>query len=267
MAKFLRVGVHDSNVGGYTSKAWTIRRIGLDAFLEWGSVEVRRAGRGRRIYWTRRPQQKTVHSSSEKQAIAYVRRAIARRRSHRYEQLSESVRIAQRPVRQRAEPARRVFATVLFVDIVRSTEKVALLGDHRWNEVLARYYTVLRRALRATNGREVTTTGDGMLAAFDGRPGVLKAIHCAAAIRQAIHTLGLEVRAGIHTGECELIGDSLARIVLHIGARVMARAGANEVLVSASVKSLVDGSNIRLEYKGAYKLKGVAEKWRLYSLH
>lgn len=198
--------------------------------------------------------------------MGYVRRAIARRLSHRYEQLSESVRIGARPVRQRAEPARRVFATVLFVDIVRSTEKVALLGDHRWNEVLTRYYTVLRRALRASKGREVTTTGDGMLAAFDGQFGVLKAIRCAAAIRQAIRTLGLEVRAGIHAGECELVGDSLAGIVLHIGARVMARAGANEVLVSATVKNLVDGSGVKLEDKGAHKLKGVAEKCRLYGL-
>jgi class 3 adenylate cyclase len=266
MATFLRVGVHDSNRRGYTSKAWTIRQIGRTALLEWGPVEVRRAGRGRRIYWTHRPQQKTVRFASAEQTIGYVRKAIARRRSHRYEQLSESVRIGARPTDQRAKPTQRVFATVLYVDIVRSTEKVALLGDRRWNEVLTSYYAVLRKALRASKGREVTTTGDGMLAAFDGPLGVLKAIRCADTIRQTVRTLGLDVRAGLHSGECELVGDSLAGIVLHIGARVMARAGANEVLVSATVRNLVVESGIKLEDRGAHKLKGVATKWRLYSL-
>jgi len=168
-------------------------------------------------------------------------------------------------VSRRVEPV-RVLATVLFVDIVRSTEKVALLGDHRWNEVLTRYYAVLRRELRASRGREVTTTGDGMHATFEGQPGALRAIRCAAAIRQAVRTLGLEIRAGLHTGECELVGDSLAGIAVHIGARVMARAGANEVLVSSMVKDLVGRSGIKLEDRGAHKLRGVAEKWRLYGL-
>jgi len=265
VAKFLRVGVNDSNVGGYTSKAWIIRRIGSNAFLQWGSVEVRRAGHGRRIYWTHQPQQKTLRFRSHEEAIGYVKRAIGRRVSHRYEELAESVRIGPRPVRRRARHA-RVVATVLFVDIVRSTEKVALLGDHRWNEVLTRYYAVIRKALRACKGREVTTTGDGMLAAFEGQSGALRAIRCAAAIRQAVRTLGLEIRAGIHTGECEVVGDSLAGMVVHIGARVMAKAGANEVLVSATVKNLLGGSEMRLEDRGAHKLRGVTEKWRLYSL-
>jgi class 3 adenylate cyclase len=266
VAKFLRVGVHDSNVGGYTSKAWMIRRIGLSALLKWGSVEVSRAGHGRRIYWTRRPQQKTLRFRTKGLAINYVRRAIARRVSHRYEELPESVQIGPRPVRPRVTKARRVFKTVLYVDIVRSTEKVARLGDRRWNEVLSRYYTLLRKELRACSGKEVTTTGDGMLAAFDGQTGVHNAIRCAAAMRHAIRTLGLEIRAGIHAGECELLGDSLAGIALHIGARVMARAGANEVLVSATVKNLLNGSSIELQDRGAHKLKGVTERWRLYSV-
>jgi class 3 adenylate cyclase len=265
VAKFLRVGVHDSNVGGYTSKAWTIRRIGLTAFLKWGSVEVRRAGHGRRIYWTRRPQHKTVRFRSEKLATEYVKKAVARRIGHRYEKLAESVRIGPRPVRRRVEPV-RVLATVLFVDIVRSTEKAARLGDRRWNEVLTHYYALLRRELRVSRGREVTTTGDGMLVSFEGQPGALRAIRCAAKIRQAVRTLGLEIRVGLHMGECEQVGDSLGGIAVHIGARVMAKAGANEVLVSSIVRNLAAGSGIKLEDRGAHRLRGVTEKWRLYGL-
>jgi len=265
MAKFLRVGVHDSNVGGYTSKAWTIRRIGATALLKWGSVEVRRAGHGRRIYWSGRPRQKTVRFRSEARAIDYVKKATARRVGHRYEKLSETVRIRRRSVHRRVEPV-RALATVLFVDIVRSTEKVALLGDRRWSEVLILYYAALRRQLRAFQGKEVTTTGDGMLATFDGRPGAVRAIRCAAAIRQAVRTLGLEIRAGLHTGECEPVGDSVGGIAVHIGARVMNRAGADEVLVSSVVKDLVVGSGIKLNDRGAHKLRGVAEKWHLYEV-
>jgi len=168
-------------------------------------------------------------------------------------------------LRRRVESV-RVLATVLFVDIVRSTEKVALLGDHRWNEVLNHYYAALRRQLRAFRGREVTTTGDGMLVTFEGQPGAVRAIRCAAAIRRAVRTLGLEIRAGLHAGECELVGDSVGGIAVHIGARVLTRASANEVLVSSMVKNLVAGSEIKLEDRGAHKLKGVTGKWRLYCL-
>jgi class 3 adenylate cyclase len=263
VAKFLRIGVHHSNVGGYTSKAWTIRRIGSTVLLKWGSVEVRRAGHGRRIYWAARPRQKTVRCVSEKRALDYVKRAIARRLGHRYEKLLERVRIRPRPP-QRPVDRGRVLATVLFVDIVRSTEKAALLGDRRWNEVLSHYYAALRRELRAFRGREVTTTGDGMLATFDGQPGAARAIRCAAAIRRGVRTLGLEIRTGLHAGECELVGDELGGIAVHIGARVMARAGADEVLVSSTVKDLVVGSGIKFEEHGAHRLKGVPKKWRLY---
>ena len=263
MAKFLRVGVHHSNVSGYTSKAWTIRRIGSTVVLKWGSVEVRRAGAGRRIYWAGRPRQKTVRCGSEKRAQDYVKRAIARRRGHRYERLLETTRIRPRPVRGRVEPG-RILATVLFVDIVRSTEKASLLGDRRWNEVLGHYYAALRRELRAARGKEVTTTGDGMLAIFDGRPGAARAIRCAAAIRQAVRTLGLEIRTGLHAGECDLVGEEVGGIAVHIGARVMARARPDEVLVSSAVKDLVAGSGIKLEDRGIHKLKGVPQGWRLY---
>jgi len=264
VAKFLRVGVHHSNVGGYTSKAWTIRRIGSTVLLKWGSVEVRGAGRGRRIYWAARPRQKTVRCGSEMRARDYVKRAIARRRGHRYEKLLETVRIRRRPAHHRHVEPGRVLATVLFVDIVRSTEKAAMLGDRRWNDVLSHYYAALRRELRASRGREVNTTGDGMLATFDRQPGAARAIRCAAAMRQAVRTLGLEIRAGLHTGECELVGDAVGGIAVHIGARVMAKAGADEVLVSSTVKDLAVGSGIKFKDRGAHRLKGVPEQWRLY---
>jgi class 3 adenylate cyclase len=263
VAKFLRVGVHHSNVGGYTSKAWTIRRAGSIVFLKWGSVEVRGTGHARRIYWAARPRQKTLRCGSEKRAQDYVKRAITRRRGHRYEQLLERVRIWRRSRPPRIEPS-RVLATVLFVDIVRSTEKAARLGDRRWNEVLSHYYATLRRELRACRGREVVTTGDGILATFHQRPGAARAIRCAAAMRQAVRTLGLEIRAGLHTGECELVGDAVGGIAVHIGARVMAKAGADEVLVSSTVKELVDGAGIRFKDRGAHRLRGVPEQWRLY---
>jgi class 3 adenylate cyclase len=152
----------------------------------------------------------------------------------------------------------------LFVDIVRSTEKAALLGDRRWNEVLMHYYAALRRELRVSKGREVTTTGDGMFATFERPAGAMRAIRCAAAMRQAVRTLGLEIRAGLHTGECELVGDAVGGIAVHIGARVMAKAGANEVLVSSAVKNLVVGSGMRFKDGGAHRLRGVPQKWRLY---
>ncbi len=152
----------------------------------------------------------------------------------------------------------------LFVDIVGSTEKAALLGDGRWNQVRRHYYAALRRELRASGGSEVRTTGDGMLATFDRRPGAARAIRCAAEMRQAVRTLGLEIRAGLHAGECELVGDAVEGIAVHIGARVMAKAGPDEVLVSSAVKDLVVGSGIRFKDRGAHRLKGVPEKWCLY---
>lgn len=265
MVKFLRVGVHHSNVSGYTSKAWTIDRIGSTLMLEWGAVEVQGAGSARRIYWVSRPRQKTLRYGSEKRARAYVERAIARRRGHRYEELLATVRIQRRPLQRSVEP-RRVLATVLFVDIVRSTEKAALLGDRRWNQVLSHYYAALRKELRASRGREIRTTGDGMLATFDRQPGAARAIRCAAAMRQAVRTLGLEIRAGLHTGECELIDDAVEGIAVHIGARVMAKAGPDEVLVSHTVKDLMIGTGIKFKDCGAHRLRGVPEKWRLYCL-
>lgn len=260
MAKFLRIGVHHSNVSGYTSKAWSIRRFGSTVLLKWGAVEVRGAGRGRRIFWAGPPRRKTVRCGTPGRARDYVKNAISRRMSHLYERLPESV-----PIRRSAAPRNAqsdgMLATVLFVDIVRSTEKATRLGDRRWSEVMNHYYTAVRRELRTARGREVITTGDGMLATFKAPT---RAIQCATAIREAVHTLGLEVRAGLHAGEYKLIGDEVVGVAIHIGARVTAKAGANEVLVTRAVKDLVSESGIRFKDRGVHYLKGVPERWRLY---
>jgi class 3 adenylate cyclase len=149
----------------------------------------------------------------------------------------------------------------MFVDIVRSTEKAARLGDHRWSEVMNHYYAAVRRELRAARGREVVTTGDGVLARFDAPE---KAIRCSLAIRQAVRTLGLEIRAGLHAGEYKIIGNEVVGLALHIGARIAGKAGASEVLASSTVKELVTDPGFRFKQRGAHNLKGVPDKWRLY---
>lgn len=262
MAKFLRIGVHPSNVSGYTSKAWSVRRVGSTIVLKWGAVEVHGTGQSRQIYWATPPRQKTISCGTEQRARDYVKKAVSRRVGHRYERLLESVPIQRRAPGQNIEP-NRIHATVLFIDIVRSTEKVAQLGDRRWSEVMNHYYAAVRRELQATRGREVVTTGDGMLAMFKAPT---KAIQCAAAIRKAVRTLGLEIRAGIHMGEYKLVGNEVIGMAIHIGARVAAKAGANEVLVSSAVRELITESGIMFKDRGFHKLKGVPNKWRLYLL-
>jgi class 3 adenylate cyclase len=158
--------------------------------------------------------------------------------------------------------ADRVLATVLFVDIVGSTEKAAALGDRRWGEVLEQYYALSRQALGRHRGREVDTAGDGLFATFDGPA---RAIRCASDIAAAVRSLGLEVRAGLHTGECEVIGPKVGGIAVHIGARVAAQAEPGEVLVSSTVKDLVAGSNLRFAERGPRTLKGVPGEWRLFA--
>jgi pimeloyl-ACP methyl ester carboxylesterase len=158
--------------------------------------------------------------------------------------------------------ADRVLATVLFVDIVGSTERLAELGDRRWNELLQSFYAAVRRDLQQFRGREVDTTGDGVFAAFDG-PG--RAIRSACAIRASAAALGVTIRAGLHTGECEAVGDKLGGIAVHLGARVCAVAGPGEVLVSSTVKDLVAGAGLRFAERGTHALKGVPGEWRLYA--
>jgi len=155
----------------------------------------------------------------------------------------------------------RVLATVLFADIVGSTERATTLGDRRWGELLETYYAVARRELARFRGREVDTAGDGFFATFDGPA---RAIRCAQAIASAVKLLGFDIRAGLHTGECEVIGEKVGGIAVHIGARVAGLAGSGEVLVSSTVKDLVAGSGLRFEERGAHTLKGVPGEWRLF---
>jgi class 3 adenylate cyclase len=164
-------------------------------------------------------------------------------------------------VREGPEPE-RVLATVLFTDLVGSTERAGELGDKRWRELLERHHEAVRRELTRFSGREIDTAGDGFLAAFDGPA---RAIRCARAVVSAVDELGLEVRAGVHTGECEVLGEKLAGLAVHVGARVAAQAGPGEVLVSSTVRDLIAGSGIELEDRGLYALKGIDEERRLYA--
>ncbi len=157
----------------------------------------------------------------------------------------------------------RVLATVLFTDIVGSTERTLALGDHAWKELLDRHYAVAREQLERFRGREVVTTGDGILAAFDGPA---RAIRCAQAIGTAVRDLGLEIRAGLHTGEIERAGSDVRGVAVHIGARISALAGAGDVLVSSTVRDLVVGSGIEFDDRGVHRLKGVPGEWRLYAV-
>jgi class 3 adenylate cyclase/pimeloyl-ACP methyl ester carboxylesterase len=157
----------------------------------------------------------------------------------------------------------RVLATVLFTDIVDSTLRASELGDRRWREVLDAHDTIVRRELARAGGREVKTTGDGFLAVFDGPA---RAVRCAEAITRSVRAFGIEVRAGVHTGETEVRGDDVAGMAVHIGARVMAFAGPGEVLVTSTVRDLVVGSGIGFEDRGRHALKGVPGEWQLLAV-
>jgi class 3 adenylate cyclase len=157
----------------------------------------------------------------------------------------------------------RVLATVLFTDIVRSTELATELGDRKWLTLLEKHNQAVRTQIERFRGREINTTGDGFLAMFDGPA---RAARCGCAIRDAANQLGLSVRAGVHTGECELLGEDVGGVAVHIGARVMAQAPADEVLVSSTVKDLVAGSGLEFDDRGEHSLKGVPGNWRLYSV-
>jgi len=157
----------------------------------------------------------------------------------------------------------RVLATVLFTDIVDSTRRAAKIGDRDWHALLDAHDAVVRAQLSRFRGREVNTAGDGFLAMFDGPQ---RAIRCAMAIRESVQALGIEVRAGLHTGECEVRGDDIGGIAVHIGARVSALAGPNDVLVSSTLRDLVIGSGLEFEERGTYELKGVPGEWRLFAV-
>jgi class 3 adenylate cyclase len=155
----------------------------------------------------------------------------------------------------------RVLASVLFTDIVDSTRRAAELGDATWKDLLAQHDEIERDQLERFGGRFVHTTGDGMLATFDGPA---RAVHCALEIADAVRPLGLEIRAGVHTGEVELMDAEVQGLAVHIGARVAAMAGPSQVFVSRTVKDLVAGSGLIFADAGEYELKGVPDRWRLY---
>ena len=163
---------------------------------------------------------------------------------------------------QESEPD-RVLATVLFTDIVGSTAKAAELGDRAWRELLERHHALIRRQLLRFRGSELDVAGDGFFARFDGPA---RAVRCACAITESVRDLGLQVRAGLHTGECEVMDRKVGGIAVHIGARVAQAAQPGEVLVSSTVKDLVAGSGLRFRERGSAQLKGVPEQWRLYAV-
>jgi class 3 adenylate cyclase len=156
----------------------------------------------------------------------------------------------------------RVLSTVVFTDVVGSTEHATRLGDRRWRELLATHDTLVRGELVRFRGREVKSMGDGFLATFDG-PG--RAVRCACAIQDAIRGLGVELRVGVHTGEIELQGDDVGGIAVHIAQRVMADAQPGEVVASSTVRDLVAGSGIAFDDRGLRRLKGLTDEWRLYA--
>jgi class 3 adenylate cyclase len=165
--------------------------------------------------------------------------------------------------RPAAAPPERMLATVLFTDIVRSTERAAELGDRRWRELLAQHDRLVERELTRFRGRLVKSTGDGVLATFDGPA---RAVRSALAIREGARAIGLELRAGVHTGECEVLANDLAGIAVHLAARVEEAARPGEVLTSSTVKDLVVGSGLEFEDRGAHVLKGVPGEWPLYAV-
>ncbi len=165
-------------------------------------------------------------------------------------------------VRPVAEPD-RVLATILFTDIVGSTRLAAEHGDRAWRDLLERHHVLVRSELARFRGREVDTAGDGFLAVFDG-PG--RAVRCASVAGRSVQSLGIEIRAGIHTGEVEMVGDGVRGIAVNIGARVSALASASEVLVSSTVRDLVAGSGLQFEDRGTHELKGVPDPWRVLAV-
>jgi len=165
--------------------------------------------------------------------------------------------------RRSMPPSDRVLATVLFTDIVGSTELVSQLGDQRWRRRIEEHDAIVRAGLTRWRGNEVKTSGDGFLATFDGPA---RAVSCAAEIVEGVAALGMTMRAGVHTGECELRDDDVRGIAVHIASRVMHEAGPGEVLASSTVKDLVVGSGLRFADRGARRPRGVDDEWRLYAL-
>lgn len=163
---------------------------------------------------------------------------------------------------RRIEAADRVLATVMFIDIAGSTDRAVQMGDAAWADTLRAYYGVVRRTLTKHRGREANVAGDGFLATFDGPA---RAVRCALELTKAVRELGLEIRGGVHIGECEMIGDDVGGVAVHIGARIMSEASPGEVLASSTIKDLVAGSGLSFTDRGERALKGVPGAWRIYA--
>jgi class 3 adenylate cyclase len=161
-----------------------------------------------------------------------------------------------------AESAERVLATVMFIDVVGSTDRAVELGDAAWRGVLQNYYAIVRRTLARFRGREANVAGDGFLATFDGPA---RAVRCALELVKEVRQLGIEIRAGVHIGECEVMGDDVGGVAVHAGARIMAEARPGEVLASSTIKDLVAGSGLSFIDRGEHALKGVPGQWRLFT--
>jgi class 3 adenylate cyclase len=172
-------------------------------------------------------------------------------------------RVVESAGNDRHDDGERVLATVLFTDIVGSTERAVQLGDRRWARLLSGHNALVRSQLERFGGREVDTAGDGFFASFD-TPGA--AVRCARAIVEAVRLLGLEIRTGLHAGECQLVDGKIAGIAVHTGARLARHANAGEVLVSGTVRELVAGSGLRFECRGSASLKGLPEDVRVFAL-
>jgi class 3 adenylate cyclase len=157
----------------------------------------------------------------------------------------------------------RVLATVVFTDIVESTALAIELGDRAWRELLDRHHALVRKELVRYRGREIDTAGDGFLASFDGPA---RAVRFASRVQEAVRELGIEIRAGVHTGECELHGEKLAGVAIHVGARIAGLAGPGEVLVSSTVRDLVAGSGLTFEDRGERELRGLPDRWRIHAV-
>ena len=171
--------------------------------------------------------------------------------------------VRPRRSRRASRPSNRVLLTVLFTDVVGSTERAREAGDARWRELLEEHHSVTRRQIENYMGREVKTTGDGFLATFDSPS---RAVQCARAIREGVARLGLEIRAGVHTGECEVAGGDVAGVAVHVASRVQAAAEPGQILVSGTVRDLVAGSGIQLVERGSHVLKGLDGEWTLLSV-
>jgi class 3 adenylate cyclase len=156
----------------------------------------------------------------------------------------------------------RVLTTVLFIDVIDSTRRAAELGDRRWREALADYQSAVREQLQRFNGTEIDSVGDGFLVSFDG---AARAVRCAASIRDAVRRAGVEVRAAVHTGECERSNGKLVGLAVHVGARIESLAKPGEILVSAIVKDLVAGSGLEFDPRGEHELKGIEGSWSLFA--